>query len=176
VEPIQKQDVYTGEGLSRVPVTVHFVQRGVPEPKGQIADWDPFSSGSLSIDTEAIRKHIVKLDLLPEEPPQGLKLLPAVEGEVAQFIHKGQGTVPNTGEQIHQVAVVVVVDLRQPLLRFPAKEEGPAPAEHLHIPVEFVGEQPVQYGPQGGLSSHPGDKGFQSLSPHFRAQKKRRLS
>ncbi len=71
VEPIQKQDVYTGEGLPRVPVTVHFVQRGVPEPKGQIADWDPFSSGSLSIDTEAIRKHIVKLDLLPEEPPAG---------------------------------------------------------------------------------------------------------
>lgn len=69
VESLQNQDIYTAEGLPRVPVTVHFVQRGVPEPKGQIASWDPFSIDGLSIDTEAIRNHIVKLDLLPEEPP-----------------------------------------------------------------------------------------------------------
>ena len=69
VEPLRKQEVYTTEGLARTPVTVHFVERGVPEPKGQIATWTPFSIDGLSIDTEAIRKHIVKLDLLPEDPP-----------------------------------------------------------------------------------------------------------
>lgn len=63
--PRRNQELYANEALRGIRVTVHFVWRGVPEPKGQVGTWAPFAYGGLSLDAPAIRERIRKLYLLP---------------------------------------------------------------------------------------------------------------
>lgn len=80
---------------------------------------------------------------MAENPLEELELPPGQDGQELELLEQGQGPVPDAGHEVHQVPVVVVVDVQPAGVPGQAQQHGPAAPKGLDVRGE-PGRQDLQ--------------------------------
>ena len=107
--------------------------------------------------------HLRAVGRVSQQHPHPVKVLAGVK-DVLQLVHQLDGALPHTAIEVHQQAVVVVVDLE--IVAGVLVEQHPAaPAKDLNVPLVVDGEHGDDLLSQRPFAAHPGNEAIHPLPP-----------